>query len=168
MVSHVTSPPAWFLFLMRICVITWQPHTMLESSFRAKGEEAGICLFFGKWVIPMAIQLWFHFMFAHGTHVRSCLVRPPCLLAHFPWPASDKTHAPFHWRLCHLEGVVKTQYADGIGRNYIAFFLKCQVTITWLGFKTLFTKVPWWPFKWRCLPGFTANDTILIDEPLFT
>lgn len=114
----------------------------------------------------MATQLWLHFLFAHGTHI--CLARPPCLFVHFLQPALGKTHDPFCGSLCCLEGVVKTEYTDGLDRNFITFFLKCQVTITWLGFKTLFTKVSWWPFQWRCLPGFTADDTILIDSPLFT
>lgn len=63
---------------------------------------------------------------------------------------------------------LRQEYTDGPDGHFITFFFfKCQVTITWFGFRTLFTKVSWWPFKWRCLPGFTANDTILIDSPLF-
>lgn len=48
MVSHMTSPRAWLCFLKRICVTTWQSHSMLANGFHAKGEESGTCLVLGN------------------------------------------------------------------------------------------------------------------------
>lgn len=164
-----TSPLAWFFFFMRDCVITWQPCSMLENGFHTEEEEeaASICLIFWEWVtphghlpvIPLIVSPWY-----------SCLVPSgETIVPVHTLPTAGIGEDPFQWRPCYLEGVVKSRYNRWHRRNlYDIICLKCQVTITWFSFKTLFTKVSRWPFKWRCLPGFTTDDTILIDSPPFT
>lgn len=132
---------------MRNCVITWQPPSMPENGFHTKREELGICSFSQQWVISVAIVPGFCSAFAHGTHVQCCLICPrTCSYTSYsqPWrrPPSAGGHAVWGmWLRCG------TWAAE---TESLLHFLKCQVSVTGFGFKTLSTKVCPWTLKWRC------------------
>lgn len=160
-----TSPLAWFFFLNeRLChhmtalfnAGKWLSH---RGGGRHLLDILGVGDSYGHPpVIPLIVSTWF-----------SCLVPSgETIVPVHTLPTAGIGEDPFQWRPCYLEGVVKSRYNRWHRQNLYYTCLKCQVTITWFSFKTLFTKVSRWPFKWRCLPGFATDDTILIDSPLFT
>lgn len=169
-VSHMTSPLAWFGGRGVRLKENLRYYTTIsfsaKSGFHTKREESGT-----------------HLVFSHGWSLWSLAVVLLNVCAWDSWSVlSGQTSVPVHtlpthsqhrrgpmpsslWSLCSLWGVVETQSTYGTDRIFIMFF-KCQITTTWLDLKTLFSKVSWWPFTWRWLPALTAKDTILIDSPL--
>lgn len=137
-----------------------------RTAFTQKGRNLAFAYFFGNGWSPWPSSCDPTFC----LHMVLTSVWPDCCACSYtsysqhwvrPTPLSVGVYAI--WKVWLRQS---TQTAST--ETLLHFFFKCQVTVTWLGFKTLFTKVSWWPFKWRCLPGFTANDTTLIDSPLFT
>lgn len=93
------------------------------------------------------------------------LLQPWYLFLCPQWSTSEKIHAPLPLVPMPLGRTVQSPWITET--LPLLHFLKCQVTVTQLSFKTVFTKVSQWPLQWRWLPGCTANGTLLIDSPLF-
>ena len=153
----MTSPLAWVFSKWE--TVAWQD-SLLQCWKMAFTQSGGadifllIYLLWNGW-FPMAVPLWFHLMFAH---VWCYLVRPPYLLTHSLQPALDHTRPPSAGG-CAVWQVRLRWSAQMAETQPLWHFLKCQVTITWFGFRTLFTKVSRWPFEWRCLPVTSLQMT---------